>query len=75
MTDLHQAGILPDEDLILRVAMGGDKFTGVLRPGQVTNLGEQEIVNDNASSINSIHSSLNVQYYSMHLFQAHNAMQ
>ena len=65
MTDLHQTGILPDEDLILRVAVGGHEFTGVLRPGQVTNLEEQEIVNDNDSLINSIHSSLHVQMYSM----------
>ena len=42
MTDLHQARILPDEDLILRVAVGGHEFTGVLGPGQVTNLEEQD---------------------------------
>ena len=35
---LDQAGIFPDQDLILRVAVGGDQLAGVLRPGQVANL-------------------------------------
>ena len=35
---LDQAGVFPDQDLILRVAVGGDQLAGVLRPGQVANL-------------------------------------
>ena len=35
---LDQAGVIPDQDLILRVAVGGDQLAGLLRPGQVANL-------------------------------------
>ena len=35
---LDQTGVFPDQDLILRVAVGGDQLAGVLRPGQVANL-------------------------------------
>ena len=35
---LGQAGIFPDQDLVLRVAVGGDQLTGVFRPGEVTDL-------------------------------------
>ena len=35
---LGEAGILPDQDLVLRVAVGRDQLTGVLRPGEVTDL-------------------------------------
>ena len=44
-TNLHQAGIFPHQDLILRIAVGGDKLTGVLGPGQVTNLENKKIDN------------------------------
>ena len=35
---LGEAGIFPDQDLVLRVAVGGDQLAGVLRPSQVANL-------------------------------------
>ena len=35
---LGQAGIFPDKDLVLRVAVGRDQLTGVLGPGEVTDL-------------------------------------
>ena len=36
---LHQRGVLPNENLILRVAMSADQFGGVFAPGQVAYLG------------------------------------
>ena len=35
---LCEAGIFPDQDLVLRVAVGGDQLAGVFRPGEVTDL-------------------------------------
>ena len=35
---LSEAGILPHEDLVLRVAVGGDQLAGVLGPRQIADL-------------------------------------
>ena len=35
---LGEAGIFPDQDLVLRVAVGRHQLTGVLRPGEVADL-------------------------------------
>ena len=37
--DLNEAGIFPDKDLVLTVAVGGDQLAGMLGPGQVAHLG------------------------------------
>ena len=36
--DLLHGGVLPDEDLVLAVAVGADQLTRVLGPGQITHL-------------------------------------
>jgi hypothetical protein len=35
---LNKAGIFPDKDLVLTVAVGGDQLTSVFRPGQIAYL-------------------------------------
>ena len=35
---LGQTGILPHEDLVLGVPVGGHQLAGVLRPGEITHL-------------------------------------
>uniref|UniRef100_A0A915KTD0 Uncharacterized protein n=1 Tax=Romanomermis culicivorax TaxID=13658 RepID=A0A915KTD0_ROMCU len=36
--NLLQTRVLPDDDLILRIAMRADQFAGMFRPGDITNL-------------------------------------
>jgi len=46
---LNQAGILPDENLVLTVSVGGDQLAGVLRPGQVAYL-EKSVIKELSSN-------------------------